>query len=114
MDALDKVRIRLQDNYGYNSKEYRILKNKKNVSLLRRYSNEIDWFTYTKRFKNNHLVDILKYDLRENILDIDEELKMSYQLKELFLDITHHATYENVKNQLINWIAHKAANTKYI
>lgn len=105
MDALDKVRIRLQDNYGYNSKEYRILKNKKNVSLLRRYSNEIDWFTYTKRFKNNHLVDVLKYDLRENILDIDEELKMSYQLKELFLDITHHATYENVKNQLINWIA---------
>ena len=98
-DALDKVRIRLQDNYGYNSKEYRILKNKKNVSLLRRYSNEIDWFTYTKRFKNNHLVDVLKYDLRENILDIDEELKMSYQLKELFLDITHHATYENVKSQ---------------
>ena len=105
MDALDKVRIRLQDNYGYNSKEYRILKNKKNVSLLRRYSNEIDWFTYTKRFKNNHLVDVLKYDLRENILDSDEELKMSYQLKELFLDITHHATYENVKSQLINWIA---------
>lgn len=30
---------------------------------------------------------------------------MSYQLKELFLDITHHATYENVKNQLINWIS---------
>ena len=43
MDALDKVRIRLQDNYGYNRNEYRILKNKKNVSLLRRYSNEIDW-----------------------------------------------------------------------
>ncbi len=105
MDALDKVRIRLQDNYGYNSNEYRMLKNKKNVSLLRRYSNEIDWFTYTKRFKNNHLVDILKYDLREKLLDIDEELKMSYQLKELFLDITHHATYENVKNQLINWIS---------
>lgn len=114
MDALDKVRIGLQDNYGYNSKEYRILKNKKNVSLLRRYSNEIDWFTYTKRFKNNHLIDVLKNDLRENILDIDEELKISYQLKELFLDITHHATYEDVKSQLINWIAHKAANTKYI
>lgn len=53
----------------------------------------------------NHLVDVLKYDLRENILDIDEELKISYQLKELFLDITHHATYENVKSQLINWIS---------
>ena len=30
---------------------------------------------------------------------------MSYQLKKLFLDIMHHATYENVKNQLINWIS---------
>ena len=26
MDALDKVRIRLQKEYGYNSKEYRMLK----------------------------------------------------------------------------------------
>ena len=28
MQALDKIRIRLQDNFGYNSKEYRLLKNK--------------------------------------------------------------------------------------
>lgn len=42
MDALDKVRIRWQKEYGEKSKEYKILKNKKNVSLLRRYSNEID------------------------------------------------------------------------
>lgn len=34
MDTLDKVRIKLQDKYGYNSKEYRMFKNKKNVSLL--------------------------------------------------------------------------------
>ena len=105
MDALDKVRIRLQDNYGQNSKEYRMLKNKKNVSLLRRYSNDIDWFTYTKRYKNKHVIEILKYDLRKNILAISEELKIVYQLKELFLDITHHATYEDVKIQLINWIS---------
>ena len=105
MDALDKVRIRLQDDYGYNSKEYRILKNKKNVSLLRIYSNDIDWFTYTKRYRNNHMVEILKYDLRENILDINDELRKAYQLKELFLDITHHALYIDVKNELINWIS---------
>lgn len=43
MDALDKVRIRLQKEYGYNSKEYRMLKNKKNVTLLRKYSNDMDW-----------------------------------------------------------------------
>lgn len=40
--------------------------------------------TYTKRYKNKHMVEILKYDLRENILAIDEELKVSYQLKEMF------------------------------
>lgn len=43
MDALDGVRIRLQKEYGYNSCEYRMLKNKKNITLLRKYSNVIDW-----------------------------------------------------------------------
>ena len=51
MDALDKVRIRYQKSFGYNSKEYRLLKNKKKVSLLRKYSNDIDWWTYTRRYK---------------------------------------------------------------
>ena len=105
MDTLNNVRIRLQDNYGYNSYEYKILKNKKNISLLRKYSNDIDWFTYTKRYKNGHKVEILKYDIREKILSISEEYKKAYQLKELFLDITHHAKYEDVKSQLLNWIS---------
>lgn len=82
MDALDKIRIRLQKEYGYNSKEYRMLKNKKNVTLLRKYSNEIDWFTYTKRYRNKHMVDILKYDLREDLLNINRELHQGYVLKE--------------------------------
>ena len=105
MDALDNVRIRLQENYGYNSYEYKMLKNKKNISLLRQYSNDIDWFTYTKRYKNKHMVEILKYELREKILSISEEYKIAYQLKELFLDITHHATYEDVEKQLLSWIS---------
>lgn len=42
MDALDNIRIRLQKEYGEKSKEYKILKNKKNVSLLRKYSKEIN------------------------------------------------------------------------
>ena len=42
MDALDDRRIRLQKLYGEKSKEYKLLKNKKNVSLLRKYSNEIN------------------------------------------------------------------------
>lgn len=69
------IRIRLQKEYGYNSKEYRMLKNKKNVILLRKYSNDINWWTYTKRYKNKYMINILKYDLREELLNFykDEE-----------------------------------------
>ena len=36
-------------NKPIRSKEYKILKNKKNVSLLRKYSNDIDWWGLVKR-----------------------------------------------------------------
>lgn len=104
MDALDKVRIRLQKEYGYNSKEYRMLKNKKNISLLRKYSNDVDWWTYTKRYKNKHMVDVLKYDLREELLNINKELKQAYILKELFLDLLHYSNYEYAKDEIEEWI----------
>lgn len=104
MDALDKVRIRLQKTYGYNSKEYRMLKNKKNVTLLRKHSNDINWWTYTKRYKNKHMVDILKYDLREQLLGINEELHRSYVLKELFLDLLGYSDYEHAEEEIQEWI----------
>lgn len=104
MDALDKVRIRLQKTYGYNSKEYRLLKNKKNVSLLRKYSNDVDWYTYTKRYKNGHMVDVLKYDVREELLHINKELYYAYILKELFLDLLHYSNYEYAKEEIEEWI----------
>ena len=105
MDALDKIRIRLQKSYGYNTKEYRMLKNKKNVSLLRKYSNDVDWYTYSQRFRNGHMVDILKYDLREQLLEISEELKKGYMLKELFMDVLHTTTYEYAESELKEWIS---------
>ena len=37
MDALDKIRISLQKEYGIKSNEYKLLKNQKNVSLLKKY-----------------------------------------------------------------------------
>lgn len=104
MDALDKVRIKLQKTYGYNSKEYRLLKNKKNVILLRKYSNDIDWWTYTQRYKNGHMVNILKHDLREELLNISTELHSAYKLKELFLDVIHSSTYEYAEIELKGWI----------
>lgn len=104
MDALDKIRIRLQKDYGYNSKKYRMLKNKKNVGLLRKYSNDIDWFTYTKRYKNGHMIDVLKYDLREELLNIHQELHQGYILKELFLDLLHYSDYEHAEEEIKEWI----------
>lgn len=105
MEALDKVRIRLQKEYGYNSKEYRMLKNKKNVTLLRKYSNDIDWWTYTKRYKNKHMVNVLKYDLREEMLSINQELKQAYILKELFFDTVKHLEYLDAEVELKEWIS---------
>ena len=104
MDALDNVRKRLQKEYGYNSKEYRMLKNKKNVDLLRKYSNDVDWWTYTKRYKNGHMVDILIHDLREEILSINEDIHNAYLLKELFLDVVHSSTYEYAESEFKEWI----------
>lgn len=104
MDALDAVRIRIQKEYGYNSKEYRLLKNKKNVSLLRKYSNDIDWYVYTQRYENGKMIKKLPIDIINNILKISDELDRAYQLKELFLDIIKHSTYENATEQLLIWI----------
>lgn len=105
MDALDDIRIRLQKEYGYNSKQYRLLKNKKNVTLLRKYYNDIDnWYTYTKRYKNGKIVEVLKIDILHEMLSLNDDLKRGYELKELFLDIAHHSTYENAKEQLLSWI----------
>ena len=104
MDSLDNIRKRLQNEYGPRTKEYKLLKNKKNVTLLRKYYNDIDWYVYTKRYKNGHMVDILKIDILRQMLDISEELKRGYQLKEMFLDIINHSTYENAKEELLSWI----------
>ena len=104
MEALDKVRIRLQKEYGYNSKEYRMLKNKKNVSLLRKYSNDINWWIYTKRYKNNHMIEMLKQDLREELLSISGELHQAYILKELFFDTVKHIKYIDAEKELKEWI----------
>lgn len=105
MDALDDIRIRLQKEYGEKSKEYKLLKNKKNVSLLRKYGNDINWWVYTQRYKNGHMIDILPMNILQELFNISDELKKGYFLKEEFLDIVNHATYEEVKKQLDKWIS---------
>ena len=104
MEALDKIRIRLQKTYNEKSKEYKLLKNKKNVSLLRKYGNDVNWWVEVERYKNGHIVKMLPVDIIKEILEISDELKRGYNLKELFLDIINHAVYEEAEVQLKNWI----------
>lgn len=105
MDALDNIRIRLQKTYGENSKEYKLLKNKKNVSLLRKYGNEISWWIETKRYKNGHMINILPGEVLKELLSISDDLKKGYILKEEFLDIINHSSIENVDEHLTHWIS---------
>ena len=90
MDALDDIRIRLQDKYGYNSKEYKLLKNKKNVSLLRKRYIDINWYVYVKRYVNGRYVYKLPKTILNEMLSISDELDRGYDLKELFLDIVNN------------------------
>ena len=105
MDALDGIRIRLQKTYSDKSKEYKLLKNKKNVSLLRKYSIEIDWWIYTKRYKNGHMVDTITINILHDMFDISEELKEGYYLKEDFLDIVHHINQIEPGKEIDRWIS---------
>lgn len=104
MGALDKIRIRLQKEYGEKSKEYKLLKNKKNVGLLRKYSNDINWWVEQERYRNGHIIRILPGELIQELLDISDDLRRGYQLKELFLDIVNHAPLEDAKRQLKDFI----------
>ena len=105
MDALDNIRIRLQKEYVEKSKEYKILKNKKNVSLLRKYSKEINWWVLVKRYKNGHQVDVLPGEELNEILKISSDLKEGYYLKEEFLDIINHEKEMNVEEEINKWIS---------
>lgn len=104
MDALDKVRKRLQEKYGYNSKEYKLLKNKKNVSLLRNRYVDINWYVYVKRYEQGRYVYKLPKNILNEILSISDELNRGYDLKELFLDIVDNSNYENALVDLNIWI----------
>ena len=105
MDALDNIRIRLQKEYGEKSKEYKLLKNKKNVSLLRKYGNEISWWVEVKRYKNGHMVNVLPGNILREMLNISEDLNKGYILKEEFLDIVNHAVINDASEQLTHWIS---------
>ena len=63
MEALDKIRIRLQKEYGDKSKEYKLLKNKKNVGLLRKYGNDINWWNSSILLSLHNSIHILNAEV---------------------------------------------------
>ena len=70
-----------------------------------KYSNEINWWVFTKRYKNGHMVDILPIDILDDILKISNDLMEGYYLKEEFLDIIHHSNQMDVEIQINKWIS---------
>ena len=51
------------------------------------------------------MVDIIPIDILHELFNISDELKKGYYLKEEFLDIVNHATYDDVCEQLEKWIS---------
>lgn len=92
------------DRFHYITYIMDALKNKKNVSLLRKYNNDINWWTYTKRYKNNHMIEMLKHDLREELLSISGELHQAYILKELFFDAVKYIKYIDAEKEIKEWL----------
>ena len=80
-NAFDSVRIRIQKNYTTKSTEYYLLK--KYCKLLLKFSfeiKEIDKLFYNKKLDRY----ISKNDIIDMCINIDEELKHAYSLKEFF------------------------------
>lgn len=108
MSALDTIRINLQKIYDSSKTRYtyNLLKGKKNVSLLRKYSDDIDYWqkviTITDIYGNKR--DITIEQRLEDILNICPMLKAGYELKESFLEIINTATHKEAEELIRQWI----------
>ena len=116
-----------------NSKEYRLIKSRTSKGLLLKSFNETKyelkikqereekykkghlkdppkdkyndyWYGKIRIKKNNHFIEMYRIDRLNEVLDIDEELKEAYNLKEEFLRILYNVKYENAKEELKKWI----------
>lgn len=94
--AFDKVRIRIMKKYSKETNEYYLLKT---FSFLLRLANkniEKNEAKYNKKFKKYlNLHDILKLQL-----EINNELRLAYTLKELYLFFNRTATIETAPHEL--------------
>lgn len=102
--ALDSVRRRFERYFPKDTKEYKILKKRRNANLYRKHGKDIEWFKPMKYYQNKRTITKLPGEILKEIYDIHPHLKTAYDLKELFLDIVEECTYEEVEKELKAWI----------
>ena len=105
-EDLSKIRIRVMKSYPTDSIEYYLLK-KFRFLLLDRTINLDNKGKYNKRLKR-----YINYrQLLELILSINEDLKVGYYLKEMYIHFNANSTYEEAKKNYQNVVdAFVAAN----
>lgn len=97
--ALNNVRLRIQSNYKTNSSEYRILK--RNWSLLLKKQEDLkDAIYYNPIQKMTTSI----YEIIDDMLRLNDELRIAYDLEQSFLYSLDHLKYEDSKEWLDKWI----------
>lgn len=116
-----------------NSKEYRLIKSRLSKGLLLKSFNETKyelklknereekyknglikeapkdkyndyWYGVIRVKKNNTYIETFRIDRLNEVLDLNEDLKVAYKLKEEFLRIKYNVKYEEAKEELKVWI----------
>ena len=96
----------LKNKYLENNLKINKYKKRKNIANYdgRKYSNDINWWVFTKRYKNGHMVDVLPVDILDDILKISNDLSVGTisRWKEYILNSFINDRYSNGYTEGIN------------
>ena len=99
-DSFDNIRIKVMNRYSKGTNAYYLLKSWNKLLMSDKYK------LNGERVYNSFFKMKLNYgDLKKMILDIDEELKLAYELKELYRNFNKRCEYKDAEkelNELIN------------
>jgi len=62
------------------------------------------WYGIIKVKRNNKFIEITRLDRLHQVLNMDNELKSAYNLKEEFMRIVNYTKYEDARKSLKDWI----------
>ena len=111
--AMNKIRIKVMQKYNLNTEQledndpyYYVLK-KYHYLFLQLFDDIADFNKYNKKLR----MWLNKYNLRKYMLDIDEELRLAYELSEEYREFNRVANETNCEEQL-NDLIEKFFNSK--